>query len=141
SRPTDSLAEWKIIGFLDDNPFQADKPAITPQVHRVTPAAAALDVVPRTAGAWPSARDAVDARVMDEVRKGGGKIINCVSADGSSRCKKNGGGWPKYEVVTRPLTLPADPHGDGDGDGYTNLEEWLHAYSAVAEGRAESNDL
>src|SRR5690606_11098280 len=39
SRPTDSLAEWKIIGFLDDNPFQADKPAITPQVHRVTPAA------------------------------------------------------------------------------------------------------
>jgi len=32
------------------------------------------------------------------------------------------------------LTTPTNPHGDSDGDGYTNLEEWLHNYSSQAEG-------
>jgi len=26
------------------------------------------------------------------------------------------------------LRLPPDPNDDTDGDGYTNLEEWLHGY-------------
>ena len=29
---------------------------------------------------------------------------------------------------------PVNPSDDGDGDGYTNLEEWLHAKAAQVEG-------
>jgi hypothetical protein len=36
----------------------------------------------------------------------------------------------------RALTLPANPNGDDDGDGYTNLEEWLHCMAAQVEGRS-----
>ncbi|MFT4974561.1 MAG: hypothetical protein ACI8S6_000444, partial [Myxococcota bacterium] len=34
--------------------------------------------------------------------------------------------WPVLEEVSVVLELPADPSGDDDGDGYTNLEGWLH---------------
>ena len=30
-------------------------------------------------------------------------------------------------------TLPANPSGDDDGNGYTNLEEWLHQKAAALE--------
>jgi hypothetical protein len=36
------------------------------------------------------------------------------------------------------LSLPSNPSGDDDGDGYTNLEEWLHKMAAEVEGRASS---
>jgi len=41
------------------------------------------------------------------------------------------GGWPDLAANRRELTLPQNPDGDDDGDGYTNLEEWLHSYSAA----------
>ena len=44
------------------------------------------------------------------------------------------GGFPDPEPAARPLETPEDPAGDDDGDGYTNLEEWLHAFSAEEEG-------
>jgi hypothetical protein len=33
----------------------------------------------------------------------------------------------------RPLVIPREPNGDEDGDGYTNLEEWLHKHAAAVE--------
>ena len=33
----------------------------------------------------------------------------------------------------RKLTLPENPHADDNGDGYTNLENWLHAFAAEVE--------
>ena len=30
-----------------------------------------------------------------------------------------------------------EPSGDDDGDGYTNLEEWLHGYAAKVERRGK----
>ena len=50
-------------------------------------------------------------------------------------CSKNAGGWPVYAENYRELTIPDNPNSDDDGDGYTNLEEWLHNFSAVVEGR------
>jgi hypothetical protein len=44
------------------------------------------------------------------------------------------GGFPTLAVNTRPLTPPANPNGDDDGDGYTNLEEWLHSFYAACGG-------
>lgn len=85
------------------------------------------------AGARPAFRDSVDLRVVDEVRNGTGEIINCVSADGSARCEKNAGGWPIYGEGTRRFDV-ADPAGDSDGNGYTNLEDELHRLAALVEG-------
>lgn len=80
------------------------------------------------AGARPKQRDTVDTKTVNDVTNGTGRIIDCVTG-----CTKNAGGWPTYTVNTRTLTIPTNPHGDTDGDGYTNLEEWLHGYLADVE--------
>ncbi|HEX6024448.1 MAG TPA: Ig-like domain-containing protein [Solirubrobacter sp.] len=78
------------------------------------------------AGAWPGARDAVDARVVADVRnRTGGKISS----------PSDVGGWPDLGTPRHALALPASPGADDDRDGYTNLEEWLHTLAARAEGR------
>lgn len=72
------------------------------------------------AGARPAERDAVDRRVIDEIRTRSGRIIDS---------QADVGGWPVLPVNRRTLELPPDPNGDDDGDGYTNLEEWLYQFS------------
>ena len=84
-------------------------------------------------GARPADRDAVDRRIIDSVKTRTGQIINCVAADGSARCSKNGGGWPALAKNTRVLTVPANPSALA-ANGYTNLENWLHDYAAQVEG-------
>ena len=87
-------------------------------------------------GATRPVRDAVDQRIIQSVRKRTGSIIDS---------PKQVGGWPEY----RTGNLPADSDGDGmpdkwekkhhlnpndptdanrdnDGDGYTNIEEFLN---------------
>jgi hypothetical protein len=86
-----------------------------------------------TAGARPIDRDSVDRRIINSVKTRTGQIINCVAADGSARCSKNGGGWPVYAQNTRALTLPRNPDAVA-ANGYTNLENWLHDYAAQVEG-------
>ena len=81
-------------------------------------------------------RDAVDQRIVREVRARGGRIINDPSQVG---------GWPALPATAPPPdsdrdgvpdtwesehgTNPAvkDSNRDGDGDGWTNVEEWLNA--------------
>jgi hypothetical protein len=36
----------------------------------------------------------------------------------------------------RKLTRPDNLTGDDDGDGYSNLEQWLHVLAADVEGRS-----
>jgi pectate lyase len=78
------------------------------------------------AGARPTDRDSVDKRVVQNVRAGTGQVINCVSADGTTRCQKNAGGWPTYAENRRTLTLPANQASIAS-NGYSNLENWLNA--------------
>ena len=78
------------------------------------------------AGARPADRDAVDQRIVDGVRNRTGRVIDS---------QRDVGGWPALPSVSRPAAVPANPDGDADGDGYTNLEEWLHALAAEVEGR------
>lgn len=85
---------------------------------------AARTLVLADAGARPARRDAVDARVVAEVEAGSGRIIDSPSQVG---------GLPSLMPVTRSLEPPAAPNGDDDGDGYTNLEEWLHAQASALE--------
>lgn len=99
---------------------------------------AVLDRVLANVGSRPAQRDRVDANVISHVRNGTGEIINCVSNDGSEKCSKNAGGWPLYAQNTHVPAIPANPNGDSDGDGYTNVEEWLHSLAAGLEGSASA---
>lgn len=90
------------------------------------------------AGAGASlVRDAVDARVIADVEQGTGGIIDAVSEVG---------GWPVHQSLAAPPDTDGDgmPDGweratgldptdkkdgaaDADGDGYTNLEDYLNS--------------
>jgi hypothetical protein len=104
----------------------------------------ALDAVLNRSGARPTDRDAADKRVVSNVRNRTGKIINCVAANGTTRCSKNAGGWPSVAVNRRTLTLPSNPN-TVTPSGYTNLELWLHAMdgsiSGVTQGSSPASPL
>lgn len=99
---------------------------------------AVLDNVLANVGARPGDRSAVDARVVDSVKNRTGSIINCVAPNGTDRCRKNAGGWPKLEENKRVLAIPEEAGTDDDGDGYTNVEEWLQQLAAEVEGKGSS---
>lgn len=94
-----------------------------------------LNHVLKYAGARPADRDPVDRRIVEGVKNRTGRSINCVSANGTKRCERNAGGWPKLAENRRTLTLPANPNQVTES-GYTNLELWLHEMAAQVEGRS-----
>ncbi|HKU90041.1 MAG TPA: hypothetical protein VJP84_09610 [Steroidobacteraceae bacterium] len=94
---------------------------------------AVYDSVLKNAGARPTDRDAVDKRVVTEVKNRTGQTINCVTADGTLRCSKNGGGWPAYAQNRRTLTLPAN-QATITASGYSNLELWLQQMDQTLSG-------
>lgn len=78
-----------------------------------------------TSGAYPSARDSIDQRIISDLSSRTGRIIDS---------QDEVGGYPSSTPFIRSLTLPSSPNGDSDGDGYTNLEEWLHDFARTVEG-------
>jgi hypothetical protein len=97
-------------------PFEMSNVAVS------TPDDAYISVL-ASVGARPAEPSSVDVRIINEVLTGTGSIKDCVSG-----CTRHAGGWPQMAENYRSLTLPEDPTGDADGDGYTNLEEWLHGF-------------
>ncbi len=76
-------------------------------------------------GARPADRDPVDSRLIAEVDNGEASLKNSVA---------EAGGFPKIAKNKITLVIPKNPHADADGDGYTNLEEWLHYKSTIVKG-------
>ena len=85
------------------------------------------------AGARPTDRDSVDKRIVSNVRTRTGQIINCVSADSTTRCSKNAGGWPTLAQNHRALTLPSNQASIAS-NGYSNLENWLNSMDESMDG-------
>ena len=126
-----------MFGTLTLSNYKANTPPSWPSGMTRLPTSGdvTLNQVLKYSGARPADRDAVDKRVVNDVRNGTGRIINCVSDDGSARCKLNGGGWPSMANNKRTLTLPSNPDAV-TSSGYTNLELWLQRMAAEVEGRS-----
>lgn len=122
-----------------DEPLEA--PALTPHT-----AYEAFEHVVAQAGAILPKRDAIDSRIVHET------VTGTVTYDGAYGdmlgiidSQETVGGWPALESADAPADTdrdgmpdaweddmglnrddPADRNGDLDGDGYTNLEEYLN---------------
>jgi len=107
---------------------KVDAPPITIPDYKVKPSREVRAFALANAGARPADRDPADARVVQLVRDRKGKIAETLD---------DVGGWPELAENRRELTLPENPSADDDGDGYTNLEEWLHGFTAEVEGAQE----
>jgi hypothetical protein len=127
--------DWKLIAGAKEE-TRANTPFKTAPVNTQS-ASEAFEAVLDSAGATLPRRDAVDARVVQTVRQGGGAIINS---------QQDVGGWPEYASTHPPPDsdedgmpdpwerkhgfdpdAPADNAQDADADGYTNIEEFLNA--------------
>ena len=112
-----------------------DQPFAAPAVETIS-ARAALEAVLATVGASLPRRDSVDARIVDEVRRHRGSII-----DSQQQVE----GWPELKSAPPPRDSdgdgmpdewersygfdpfePSDANLDKDRDGYTNVEECLN---------------
>jgi pectate lyase len=100
-----------------------------------SPEAAYVRVL-QSAGATLPRRDAVDARIVDQVTNGTGKIIDSQNEVGGYPEYKSGpapsdaddDGMPdEWETKHGFARRAADNNQDADGDGYTNLEEFLNS--------------
>jgi len=112
--------------------FKASRPPVVVKGLTIRPSHEVEAWVLAHAGARPADRDAVDKRVVNGVRRRTGRII---------ASQKDVGGWPTLAETRRKLALPNNPNGDDDGDGYTNLEEWLHAHAARVESVEPVSDI
>jgi hypothetical protein len=73
-------------------------------------------------GKTPATRDALDAGLAEKIRTRTGSFRTDLVLPGAGDDP-----WQAVDSsVTRRLALPVEPDGDSNGDGYTNLEEWLH---------------
>jgi len=100
------------------------RPPIWIQGFTAMPSSQVKSNLLRLAGARPLDRDDVDKRIITNIKTGKGRIINTPSAVG---------GWPGLREMRRKLVLPTNPNDDSDGDGYTNMEEWLHEMAKKVE--------
>jgi hypothetical protein len=110
---------------LSPEKCRATKPPVAVQGLAVKPVGEVSGWVLAHAGARPADRDPVDTRVVQQVRARTGSIPASQSDVGS---------WPDLAEKRRELTVPENAHGDDDGDGYTNLENWLHDFATDVEG-------
>jgi hypothetical protein len=136
------IFEWsaeRIAAYKQSEPFEAGP--ISAQDGK-----AAYQAVLDRGGASLPVRDAVDRRIVTEVKSGTGGIINS---------QAEVGGWPELQTATAPHDADGDgmpdaweqQHGlnpddasdgsaDTNADGYTNLEDYLNSLVTWPESPA-----
>lgn len=126
-----------VFGSINLSGFKSNSPVAWPAGFTTLPTSGDVtkNHVLKYVGARPADRDPVDERIVNEVRTRTGGTVNCVAPNGTARCNKNAGGWPKYAENRRALELPANPN-EVTASGYSNLELWLHEMAAEVEGRS-----
>lgn len=140
-RPQVSFQEWALFGpgirpvATPSDEYGSDTRFMTSPVTALD-AAQLFGVVLDHAGATAPQRDTADARIVTDVVRRRGAIIDSPSdvggyphlAAGQPLDDSDHDGMPDVWEWSLGLDLsdPADGSGDRDGDGYTNLEEYLH---------------
>ena len=141
-RPDPSLNEWVLVGFgwgeegVAPESYRSPRPFPTWPITTQS-ASVAHELVLSHAGAALPLRDSVDERVVGDVKAGTGAIIDSPKdvggyphlAAGSSPPDADHDGMPdgwEREWGLNPVDA-VDGNGDLDGDGYTNVEEYLHS--------------
>jgi hypothetical protein len=118
---------------------RATAPVPVPPINQHSAEEAYVQVL-RRAGATLPKRDPVDVRIINMVRTG-----KPTHGNGIIDVPHDVGGWPPYASLPAPADSdrdgmpdewekrfdlgsddPADGAKDADGDGYTNVEEWLN---------------
>ena len=135
---------WDLVDFwpasISPAPSQAGSRINTPGItipittHACT---VAYDLVLGQAGAWP--RDTVTLRTIGEVTNGTGSWGRSVPTDlmeglnpTAALTDSDNDGMPDEWETARGLNPSvAEDTGDDDGDGYTNIEEYLHDRSDI----------
>ncbi|MBL8233876.1 MAG: hypothetical protein JNL98_35585 [Bryobacterales bacterium] len=132
--PDRTADNWLATRVQKSSTFQrVEHPFPTPNVTTGT-ALEALRAVLDDAGCTLPSRDAVDQRIINDVRHGTGAVINFeTDLDSGAR-------WPEYASLDAPRDADDDglpdaweeywklekANEDADGDGYTNIEEYLN---------------
>jgi pectate lyase len=133
-RPTLNEPDASFVAPADRS-YLVASPAFASPPTRTTSALQAYTEVLAGAGVTVPMRDAVDARVVGEVARGGGRIIDHPSqvggwpflAPGVPRWDSDHDGMPnKWESFRGLYPHGRDSRGDRNGDGYTNIEEYLN---------------
>jgi pectate lyase len=133
-RPTDEGNEW--LAVLGIPTYRSLTPVGESSGIVAQPAVDAYEPVLQQAGATVPRRDPVDIRIVQNVRDGTGDIIDSqnqvggwpVLNDGPAPPDADHDGMPDDWEIARGLdpSAAADGNGDRDGDGYTNIEEYLN---------------
>jgi hypothetical protein len=127
TRSNAAESEWA-ISSIPEQPTRSSDPLLgSPPADLLQASMVEADVL-RNAGSRPAQRNAPDARVIQDIRERKGEIKDCVAG-----CPKAAGGWPLLVEARHTLKLPDAPYGDSDGDGFTNLEEWLYDQAQAVE--------
>jgi hypothetical protein len=131
-----------------NNTVMTDKPNPVPHSPVIEPAEKAYEAVLAQCGATLPKRDALDQRIINDVKNGTGRFINTPSEVG---------GLPEFQEATAPVDTDHDgmpdawekvngfnPHNAKDGaelaaDGYTNVENYLNSLVAAAAGQGRLN--
>ncbi len=125
---------WAMFG----NDYDREDEAVEMRPVTTHSADDAYALVLDQAGARPWSRDSVDRRVVEDVRDETGSIIDSPSDVGGYDDRSGGrivdgdrDGMPDaWEAAYGTDPQLRDHNGDLDGDGYTNLEAYLHHASA-----------
>jgi hypothetical protein len=141
-RPDSSVDDWAIVKYgwgpeqLAPESYRSQTPFAVPPVA-ASGADDAFTEVLSSCGAIAPVRDTVDERVIADVRNKTGRIIDSPAdvggypplAAGTAPSDSDHDGmpddWEKQKNVDS--NDPSDARNDPDGDGYTNIEQYLHS--------------
>jgi pectate lyase len=148
----DNIGEGYAAGNLcDRSQFLVTTRPFGPTGVRIRSARDAYNWVLANAGANPKNPDPVDARVIANARAGNGRIIDRISqvggfpnlARGTAPVDSDGDGMPDSWEIARGLNPnnPADANGDRNGDGFTNIEEYINSFYEAGAGPAPANPM
>ncbi|MCZ6594989.1 MAG: hypothetical protein O6943_08750 [Bacteroidetes bacterium] len=133
-RPTNSGDDWLAVdGPESHRLFEPVVPLSNVQIDDVDNV---FDLVLANAGAVVPHRDAVDERIVQDVRLGSGTLIDSQDEVGGWPILNPGTPWPDSDQDGMDDTwerttfgnLKMEANGDHDRDGYTNIEEYINSF-------------